>query len=57
MTIAAVNAKSANMVLMAKRHGLRTGYLGVRYVGRPLQFEHSPQQYRNEEYRPVNGGA
>jgi len=57
MTVAAVDAQSANMVLVAERHGLRTGDLGVRYIRRPLQFEHCPQQHGHEEYRPVNRGA
>src|ERR1700678_932400 len=57
MAIAAVNSQTADMVLMAKGHRLRPGHFCVSNVGRALQFEHCPKQYRDQEYRPVNRGA
>jgi hypothetical protein len=57
VAIAAVNAQTANMVLMAKGNRLRPHHFGVSDVRRPLQFEQCPQQGREQKYCPVNRGT
>lgn len=57
VAIAAVNAQTAYMVLMAKGNRLRPHHFGVSDIRRPLQFEQCPQQGRDQKYCPVNRGT
>jgi|ERR1700676_311274 len=56
VAIAAVDAGTSNMVLMAKRHGLRPRDLLVSHVRRTLQLEGGPEQSADQEHSSYDRG-
>src|SRR5271169_1424078 len=57
MAVAAIDAQTRHVMLVAKRNRLRASHFGVGNVGRTLQFEHGPQQRSDQEDGSVNRGA
>jgi len=50
MAIAAVNAQSADMVLVAEKYRLRPRHPGISDVRRTLELDARPQHHSNNEY-------
>lgn len=57
VTVAAVDAESGDMMLMAERDGLRLADAGIGHKGRALHDVNDSAQCRNDEYCAENGGA
>ena len=57
VAVAAVDAKSGNVVLVAERDRLWLAHAGVGDVWRALNFHRDPTQRGNDEHRAKNGGA
>lgn len=57
MAIAAVDAETGHVVLVAERDGLRLAYSGVGDVGRTLNFHRYPAQGCDYKDRAKDGGA
>jgi|SRR5580658_1216098 hypothetical protein len=56
MAVAAVDAQSGNVVLMAERDRLRLAHPGVGHVGRTLDLHRHPRERSDYEYRAKDGG-
>ena len=56
MAIAAVDAKTGDMVLVAEGHWLRLAYARISNVRRALNFKRGPAQHGNDEDRAKNCG-
>jgi len=57
MAIAAIDAESANVVLMTEGSRLGPGHSGVGHVGRALDLRRRPEQHGDDEDGAKDGGA
>ena len=57
MAIAAIDAESANVVLMTKWSGLRPGHPGVGDIRGALDLRRRPEQHGDDEDGAKDGGA
>ena len=57
MAVAAVDAQTRDVVLVAEGNGLRLADSGVSDVGRTLYLVGDPAQRSDDEHRAKNGGA
>src|SRR5664279_4155904 len=52
MTVAAVDAVAARVMLVAERYGLRLRHILIRGIRRALHFQGRPEQYRHDHHHP-----
>jgi hypothetical protein len=57
VAVTAVDSETRDMVLMAKRDGLRLVNPGIRDVGRALEFHENPAQPGNDKDGAKDGGT
>jgi len=57
VAVAAVDAESGNVMLVAEGYGLWLAHSGVGNVGRTLHFQRRPAEHSNDEHRAKDGGA